>query len=225
MNKMEEDYRIRPDYDENKFASHGTGVGFEWFAYLNSYDESVHHITPELEKENSRGKQRGGFQKQFFQAINSNSQFRKRVKFPFVVATGQFAPGGYPLDCLVDALRSFFRTDDILMKISSDTPVSEVYKGKDLILPLVHADAEALDFMEFKAEQYLKMGCRSVTALFVYRIKPGIKHNYPAINDYPYFSQYDFAGSIEMDSGLDLLSALANGLAAAKKSNVYIGGL
>jgi len=222
---MEEDYRLKSDYDENKFASHGTGEGFEWFAYLNYYDASLHHITSELEKENSRGKRPGGFQKQYFQAINSNLQFRKRVKYPFVVATGQFAPGGYPLDCFVDALRSFFRTDVIINNISSDTPVSKIYRGKDLILPLVHADAESLDFMKFKEDQYSKMGCRSVTALFVYRIKPNSQNKYPDINDYPYFSEYDFAGSIEVSEGGDFLSALVNGLEVSRKKNVYIGGL
>lgn len=223
---MEEDYRFKPDYDENKFASHGTGEGFEWFAYANSYDASLHHITPELEKENSRGKQHLGIRKQYFQAINSNIRFRKRVKFPFVEESGQFVPNSFPLACFVDALREFFRTDDIIKNISDDTSLSDIYKGKDVIIPLVHADAKYLEAMKILAEQYSEIGCRSVTALFVYRIKPDLNNNYPDEDNYPYFSEYDFAGSIEsMDRSKDLLSAIADGLETSRKKNVYIGGL
>ena len=223
---MEEDYRLLSNYDENKFASHGSCSGFEWFAYLNHYDSTIFKESSDTSKELGRKNHRFGFRKQYFQAINSNTQFRKRVKYPFVVATGQFAPGGYPLDCFVDALRSFFRTDDIIRNLPNETPIAQVYKGKDLILPLVHADFEALDFMKFKAEQYLKMGCRSVTALFIYRIKPGVGEKYPSPENYPYFSEYDFAGSIDsMDSNEDLLGALVKGLEESRNKNVYVGGL
>ena len=224
---MEEDYRFKPDYDENKFASHGTGEGFEWFAYANSYDTSLHHITPELKNENSRGKQRWGIREQYFKAINSNFEFRRRVKFPYVENSGQIFPSSYPLACFVDALRSFFRTFDIPndTNISEDTSVSQIYKGKDIIIPLIHADAEYLEAMRIIAEQYSELGCRSVTALFVYRIKPDLNNNYPDKKDYPYFSDLDFAGKVESsDEGEGPLGALLNSLKALEK-DVYIGGL
>lgn len=222
---MEEDYRFLSNYDENKFASHGSNSGFEWFAYLNHYDFTIHKKTPEIQKEHGRKRHRFGFQKQYFQAINTNIQFRKRVKYPFVVATGQFAPGGYPLDCFVDALRSFFRTDNIIRNLPNETPITQVYKGKDLILPLVHADFEALDFLKFKTEQYSNIGCRSVTALFIYRIKPGDGDKYPVPKNYPYFSERDFADSISMDSNEYFLGALVKGIEESRNKNVYVGGL
>lgn len=226
VQNMEENYRLYANYDENKFASHGSSEGFEWFAYINHYNDSLFRMTEELKEENSGKKHHMGFRKQYFQAINTNTQFRKRVKYPFVVATGQFAPGGYPLDCFVDALREFFRTDEFIRSIPNNTPVSQVYKGKDLILPLVHADAESLDFMRFKAEQYKEMGCKSVTALFIYRIKPGIGNKYPKIEDYPYFSEYDFAGSIDSwDNSEGFLGTLVKGLEESRNNNVYIGGI
>lgn len=222
---MEEDYRFQSNYDENKFASHGSGLGFEWFAYLNFYDSTIHQPSPEVQKEHDRSNHMNGFRKQYLQALNNNVQFRKRVKHPFVVATGQFAPGGYPLNCFVDALREFFRTDVILRNTPNNTPIAQLYKGKDLILPLIYADYEALDFLNFKAEQYAKMGCRSVTALFIYRVKPGVSDKYPSLRSYPRFSEYDFAGEICMDSNLDFLGALVKGMEESRNGNVYAGGL
>ena len=222
---MEEDYRFQSNYDENKFASHGRGPGFEWFAYLNHYDFTIHKKSLEFQKEHDR-RNMWGFYSQYVQAINSNIQFRKRVKYPFVVATGQFAPGGYPLNCFVDSMRAFFRTDELLLDYPRDTPVVELYKGKDLILPLIYADYEALDFLEFKAEQYSKMGCRSVTAIFIYRIKPAVGGKYPSHKDYPEFTEYDFGNSINMDSNAgSFWASIANGMEQARNKNVYVGGL
>jgi hypothetical protein len=222
---MEEDYRFLSNYDENKFASHGGNSDFEWFAYLNHYDFTIHKESSEVQKEHARMKHRYGIRKEYFQAINNNAQFRKRVKYPFVVATGQFAPGGYPLDCFVEALRLFFRTDDIIQSLPSNATIDQVYKGKDLILPLVHADSEALEFLKYKAEEYSKIGCRSITALFIYRIKPSIDNKYPSNQNYPKFTERNFAENISIDTKLDFIGSMLKGIEESRNKNVYVGGL
>ena len=51
---MEENLYKGIGYDKYGFASHGIEKNFEWFAYANYYDQSLHPRNMEFIKENRR---------------------------------------------------------------------------------------------------------------------------------------------------------------------------
>ena len=210
---MERNNSIYPDFGDNCFASEAYEEKYDWFAYANFYAQSLHKITPQIEKENVRKTHMWsncGILYDLYNSINSNERFLNKVKKPFVVNTTVYAPGGYVLDEFIKTLFLFFQTERTIETYPQGTDPWIMYKGRDLILPLLYCDKEALDFVEWKADQYLKNGANSVTIIFVFRIKPSLSNEYPARSEYPRVTEYSFAESLNLNGDGSFLSQLAN---------------
>lgn len=210
---MERNNSLNPDFGDDHFASEGHENKFDWFAYANYYAPSLHESTPQIEKENGRqnymASNYGGIRNNLYNSINKNERFLFKVRKPFVVDSTAYAPGGYVLVEFIRTLADFFQTGKIINSFPDGTDPWVMYKGKDLIVPLLYCDNEALEFIEWKANQYLENGANSVTILFVYRIIPSSTNVYPQHKDYPNVTEYSFAESLNLSGVGSFISQLA----------------
>lgn len=200
------------NFSDDCFASEGHEAKHDWFAFANHYSKTVHNLSLKKNQENERKKllySGKGLRYNIYNAINSNHAFLGKVKKPFVVNTTAYAPGGIVLQAFVDMLIPFFETDKIINKYSPGTDPWEIYKGLDLILPLLYCDKDALEFLPWKANQYIECGIRSVTALFLFRIVPNELGQYPNFSDYPHFTENVFGTTLNLSGKGDFISQLA----------------
>ncbi len=227
---MEENLFNRIGYDKNSFSSHGIEKNFEWFAYANYYAQSLFPNNTNYLKENEKEREitsaEHDFREKFYMAINSNEKFLNRCTKPLVeYGITKWVPGGYALACFVDALKIFFDFHNLVASLGNNATVKELYRNRDLIVPMIYADGDAMEWLEDAADTCMnKLKCKSVTGLFIYRIKP-YNNIYPQKSDYPSFTQYDFGSTINIDSSKGLVSALADGLEENYKKNKYIGNM
>ena len=211
---MEQNNSIKSNFGDDCFASEAHEKNYDWYAYANFYAQSLHNITPQIEKENVRrtylGANYGGIRKNLYNSINKNERFLQKVKKPFVVDTTAYAPGGYILGEFIRTLADFFQTGKIIEQFPKGTDPWIMYKGKDLIMPLLYCDKDSLEFIQWKANQYLENGAHSVTIIFVFRIMPSSSKKYPEYSEYPQVTEYSFAESLNLSGNGDFLSQLAN---------------
>ena len=210
---MERNNSLNPTFGDSDFASEGHEVKFDWFAYANYYSPTTHNITEQYHKENQRKtymySSHNGVVKELYESINSNQRILYKVKKPFVIDTTAYAPGGDVLGAFVRILAQFFETGKIIDQFPRGTDPWQMYKGKDLIMPLLFCDKDALEFLEWKANQYIENGAHSVTVIFVFRIMPNSNGEYPIHSDYPQVTEYSFAETLNLNGDGDFLSQLA----------------
>ncbi|MDE6341427.1 MAG: hypothetical protein K2K93_03840 [Muribaculaceae bacterium] len=211
---METNNSCNRDFGDDCFASEGHENNFDWYAYANFYDASLHEFSPQINKENSRqnylASNYGGIRNHIYNSINNNPRFLDKVRNPFVVDTTAYAPGGYVLGEFINALADFFQTGKIINTFPKGTDPWIMYKGKDLIMPLLFCDKEALEFIDWKANQYLENGASSVTIIFVFRIKPSSTNFYPPYKNYPQVTEYSFAEYLNLSGVGNFISQLAD---------------
>lgn len=225
---MEENLFKGIGYDKYCFASHGIEKNFEWYAYANYYDQSLHPSRIEFIKENEKEREiksiEHNLRDKFYTSINSNQRILNQCTKPLIeYDVTKWVPGGYALACFVDALKNFFDFEKLLGLFNEQSTVQDLYRNRDVIVPMIYADGDALEWLEDAADNYINnLNCKSVIGLFIYRIKP-YNNRYPQKSNYPSFTEYDFAGHVNMNSSKDFLSALADGMQEDVNRYKYIG--
>lgn len=207
---MERNNSLTPHFNDSCFASEGHEKAYDWFAYANFYSSTIHKMSIQLESENQRISPYDEIRKRLYNTINNSERFAYKVKNPFVVNTTVFAPGGSVLREFVEMLSNFFDTTKIVRTLPNGANLLEIYRGKDLILPLLYCDNNALEFIEEAAPYYIEKGAKSVTIIFIYRIKPDLNNTYPDDSEYPPVTEYNFAQTLNLSGNGNFLSQLAD---------------
>ena len=178
----EQDFGKDKDLDVCEFAVGGRAGQYRWYALTNLYEESIHKLD-DFKKRHNRHHYEAACDpftspsENLTNAINNTYEVWSYLKNPVVVNTSILSSGfNQSAHDLETYLMNFFQQnflDEVLYSADGKIKVHrEKIKGKDVIIPQVLATNSSLKRFVALSKTICKCGAKSVTGIFVTRLKP-----------------------------------------------------